>query len=105
MSPSKAKQSSWSPRKRNLLVNIVDETAEAEPDAVYGIWPVVPTSYDDGFRTITYAQLANMVNGLAWWLDDVLGKGNKDVFAYVGPNDARTPALGLAGVKTGKPVS
>lgn len=91
--------------KHDLLINMLEHIAATEPAAVYAMWPVIPTSYDAGFRSVTYAQLANMVNGLAWWLDDHLGKHANQVFAYIGPNDARTPALGLAGVKTGNSVS
>lgn len=46
-----------------------------------------------------------MVNGLVWWFDDVFGKGNKDVFVYVGFNDVRILVLGFVGVKMGKLVS
>jgi acyl-coenzyme A synthetase/AMP-(fatty) acid ligase len=94
-------------RQRTLLAQMVDQIASTNPSAVYGMWPVVPTSYEAGFRPITYAQLANIVNGLAWWLAEKQRgqpKGS-EVFAYVGPNDARVPALALAGVKTGYPVS
>ena len=94
-------------RQRTLLAQMVDQIASTNPSDVYGMWPVVPSSYEDGFRPITYAQLANMVNGLAWWLAEKQRgqpKGS-EVFAYVGPNDARIPALALAGVKTGYPVS
>jgi acyl-coenzyme A synthetase/AMP-(fatty) acid ligase len=93
------------PGNQDLLINMLDQIGATEPDAVYAMWPVIPTSYEAGFREVTYAQLANMVNGLAWWLDDRLGKGANEIFAYIGPNDARTPALGLAGVKTGNSVS
>lgn len=52
----------------HLLPNMVDRLARDLPHAVYREWPVLPTSYDAGFYTVTYSQLANAVNGLAWWL-------------------------------------
>ncbi|KAK8008295.1 hypothetical protein PG991_010846 [Apiospora marii] len=90
-------------RQRTLLPHMVDQIASADPDAVYGMWPVVPTSYEAGFRSVTYSQLANVVNGLAWWLIKSLGRPDRDneFLAYVGPNDVRIPALGLATVKAG----
>ncbi|KAK6859567.1 NRPS-like enzyme [Apiospora arundinis] len=89
---------------RGLLPHILDQTASTDPDAIYGMWPVDPTSYKDGFRSVTFAQLANAVNGLAQWLLENLGQGpgqGRGVLAYVGPNDVRIPALTIAAVKTG----
>jgi acyl-CoA synthetase (AMP-forming)/AMP-acid ligase II len=82
---------------------MVDRLARGLPDAVYGEWPVLPTSYDAGFYSVTYAQLGNVVNGLARWLVDQLGPPSKtgEVLAYMGPNDVRLTALVLAAVKTG----
>ncbi|KAI5925742.1 putative NRPS-like enzyme [Camillea tinctor] len=88
----------------DLLPHIVDRLARETPDAVYGLWPVAPASYEAGFRTITYKQLANIINGLAWWLVERLGPGqdqNQEVLTYVGPNDVRLTALLLATIKAG----
>ncbi|KAI1641467.1 putative NRPS-like enzyme [Biscogniauxia mediterranea] len=86
----------------DLLPHMVDRLARETPDAVYGLWPVAPASYDAGFRTITYAQLANVINGLAWWLVERLGPGqNQEVLTYVGPNDVRLAALVVASIKAG----
>ncbi|KAI1445617.1 putative NRPS-like enzyme [Annulohypoxylon stygium] len=85
-----------------LLPHIVDRLARETPDADYGLWPVAPDSYDFGFRKVTYAQLANVVNGLAWWLIEQLGPGkDHKVLTYVGPNDVRLTALVLAAIKAG----
>ncbi|KAI0147409.1 putative NRPS-like enzyme [Xylariaceae sp. FL1272] len=88
--------------QEDLLPHIVDRLARERPDGIYGLWPVAPDSYAAGFRTITYAQLANVVNGLAWWLVEHLGPGQRnEVLAYVGPNDVRLVALALAALKAG----
>lgn len=72
---------------------------------MYGLWPIAPTSYEAGFRTITYAQLANVINGLAWWITAELGPGqDNEVLTYLGPNDVRLTALVLAAVKAGYTV-
>lgn len=88
-----------------LFPHTVDRLAATSPDAVFGQWPIEQTSYEAGFRTITYAQLANMVNGLAWWIVEQIGPGQScEPLAYVGPNDVRTSALVLATVKAGYAV-
>lgn len=89
-----------------LLPHMVDRLARENPDAAYGLWPVVPTSYEQGFQTITYAQLANIINGLAQLLVKklVAGRG-QEVLTYVGPNDVRLTALVLAAIKAGYVVS
>lgn len=72
---------------------------------MYGIWPVDHTSYLAGVRTITYADLANIVNGLAWWLVKHHGSQSGSILAYLGPNDVRFMAIVLATMKTGNGVS
>ncbi|ROW18114.1 hypothetical protein VPNG_00182 [Cytospora leucostoma] len=83
-----------------LLPNVVDRLARERPDAEYAEW-VTATSV----VRITYRQLANIINGLSWWLVEQLGPGphgpNRDVLAYVGPNDVRYGALVLAAIKAG----
>lgn len=83
-----------------LLPNVVDRLARERPDAEYAEW-VTATSV----VRITYRQLANIINGLSWWLVEQLGPGphgpRRDVLAYVGPNDVRYGALALAAVKAG----
>ncbi|KAI0835425.1 putative NRPS-like enzyme [Hypoxylon sp. FL0890] len=88
--------------QNDLLPNVVDRLARESPDTVYGLWPVIPASYDAGFRAITYAHLANVINGLAWWLTEQLGPSpNHEVLTYVGPNDVRLTALVLGAIKAG----
>ncbi|KAI1763791.1 putative NRPS-like enzyme [Hypoxylon sp. FL1150] len=88
--------------QNDLLPHIVDRLARDTPDALYGSWPVAPASYDAGIRTINYAQLANIVNGLAWWIVKQLGPcQNHEVLTYVGPNDVRFTALILGAMKAG----
>lgn len=88
-----------------MLPHVVDRLAKERPDTVYGLWPVAPASYDAGFLTITYAKLANVINGLAWFLVEQLGPGkDHEVLAYVGPNDVRLSALGLGAIKAGYAV-
>jgi acyl-coenzyme A synthetase/AMP-(fatty) acid ligase len=87
-----------------LCPQLVDHLARERPNTAYGLWPVASDSYDAGFHTITYGQLSNIVNGLAWWIVKQLGKGQgiqQEVLTYIGPNDVRLTAMILASVKTG----
>ncbi|KAI0518045.1 acetyl-CoA synthetase-like protein [Xylaria bambusicola] len=84
----------------DLLPHIVDRVARDAPDTPYGLWLISSMSYEEGYQTITYSQLANAVNGLAWWFAEHLGPGQGDVVVYIGPNDLRLTALLLATIKT-----
>lgn len=85
-----------------LLPHLVEDRARTNPDAIYAEYPVSSSSYDDGFRKITYADFGNAINGVAWWLHETLGPGqNFEPLAYIGPNDLRYPALVLGAVKAG----
>ncbi|KAM3081036.1 hypothetical protein ACMFMG_004993 [Clarireedia jacksonii] len=84
-----------------LLPHVVERLARDTPDAKYGEWVA-----ESHVVVITYAQLANIVNGLAWLLVEQLnGLGNygfhPEVLAYVGTNDVRYSALVLAAGKAG----
>jgi len=85
-----------------LLPNVVDHLAKVSPTAPYALYPNSPNTYDDGYRTVTYKDFANAINGFAWWLTKTLGSSeNSEIVAYVGPNDVRYTALMLGAVKAG----
>ncbi|KAM3511235.1 hypothetical protein MY11210_005104 [Beauveria gryllotalpidicola] len=91
------------PYGRRLYVNVIDETAKADPDRT---WVYAPRSSDpqDGWKAITWQQHANAVNRTANWLVEKLGKPEPKSFpslAYVGLNDVRYLILFAAGVKAG----
>lgn len=88
-----------------LLPHIVDSLAKTKPHQIHAEYPVSSLSYDDGYRQITYSDLANAVNGVAWWLHKTLGPGKFEKLAYIGPNDLRYPVLVLGAVKAGYVVS
>ena len=99
-----SEQASCNPRRTGDLVpNIVDQRAKHEPDMLYAEYPVSTLSYEDGYRRISYRDFANTVNGVAWWLQDVLGRPERDfeALAYIGPNDLRYPAFILGAAKAG----
>jgi len=96
------------PGKADTLTNIVDYIAKKYPQTLYAEFPVSTTSFDDGFRKVNYGDLANAINGVAWWLHEALGPGGAGkkfpTLAYIGPNDLRYNALILGAVKAGYKV-
>jgi acyl-coenzyme A synthetase/AMP-(fatty) acid ligase len=90
------------PQSKQLLVTIADGMAIAKPQATFAEFPKSPTDFSKGNLRITYQNLANVVNGLAWWLTAQLGRSKDfETLTYVGPNDVRQNALILACMKTG----
>lgn len=82
-----------------LIPDIVDRLAHERGSAEYGEWVM-----GSSVVSITYLQLANVINSLAWWLVDQLGSGSHkspEVLTYVGPNDVRYSAMVLAAIKAG----
>lgn len=94
-------------RRKQLLCHVVDERAKASPNAVYAEIPRSLSTYDAGFRKVTYADFANAINGLAHLIQEKLGGPGENfpTLAYMGPNDFRYNALILASVKAGYKVS
>lgn len=88
---------------KRLLVNIIDDRAETEPNRE---WVSIPNSSDpkDGWKKITYKQAANAINRVAHKLINSTGRPNKDEFptvAYIGPSDVRYLVFALGAVKAG----
>lgn len=93
---------------RKLIPTVVDQIAETEPEAVWATVSVSPFGIDAGFQTITYQQFANAINGIAWWLEEELGRGDTTeplVYFGTGGSDIRYPILLIAAVKAGYFVS
>lgn len=89
----------------DLIPTLVDKRAALTPHNVYAEYPFSPHTYDQGYRRILFTDLANAVNGIAWWLHQTLGPShNFETLAYIGPNDIRYPAIILGAVKAGYTV-
>lgn len=89
-----------------LLPVLIDEIAENDPTALWIEYPADPTSYDAGYKQITYTQFANAINGTARWMEDALGRGeNGETLTYIGPNDPLYGVLVVAAVKAGYKVN
>jgi hypothetical protein len=64
----------------------IDRAAEEEPNAVWARVPRSSSSVDQGWRDITYAQLAQAVDSLAWSLEETLGVSDPigQTIGYIG---------------------
>ncbi|KAK4955159.1 putative secondary metabolism biosynthetic enzyme [Elasticomyces elasticus] len=92
------------PDRRVIVPHIIDELASSDPD---GVWITVPRHQDlkQGWRDLTYGDLAKAINGMAEWLGRELVCVRGDVVAYVGVNDMRYLVVLAALMKTGlKPL-
>ncbi|OBR08840.1 Thioester reductase domain-containing protein [Colletotrichum higginsianum IMI 349063] len=88
---------------RRLIPQVIDDTARTEPDAEFFS---VPRSSDpaDGWRPITFKQIANAVNRIARRIIDKRGApapGTFPTLTYIGPNDARYMIITVACIKAG----
>ena len=93
------------PRGRRLLPQILDQTAQQQPESVYAEVPHTDWR-KDGWRNVTYSQVARAVNALSWWLDENLSqKVRFETFLYMGPSDLRYALVSLAAMKTRRTVS
>lgn len=97
----------WPRCTSELLPNTLFKLASRYPDLVYSEYP---RSNDvlDGYRKITYREVANAVHAVAWWLEEKVGKPAKEdgseTLVYMGPNDLRYAILVLGSVMTGYKV-
>ena len=89
-----------------LLPVILDNRAKSDPDGVWAKFPISPTSYAQGFRSVTHFEVARAVDKVAWILEETLGRSKTfETIAYLGPNDLRCTIVVLAGVKVGYKVN
>ena len=88
-----------------LIPQLIDERAKVNPHG--SVWSVPKSSHlADGFRDISYGQVARAINKAAWWIDEHIGKSTKfEKLAYIGPPDLRYSILTIAAQKTGHTVS
>ena len=88
-----------------LIPQLIDERAESNPQG--SVWSVPKSSnLADGFRDISYGQVARAINKAAWWIDEHIGKSTTfENLAYIGPPDLRYSILTIAAQKTGHTVS
>ncbi|KOC07273.1 hypothetical protein AFLA70_512g000601 [Aspergillus flavus AF70] len=85
-----------------LLPTIIDELARDEPNGLWMEYPTSPTSLDVGYSQITYAELANAVNGVANCITSALGRANTgESLAWLAPNSPLCSITLIAAMKAG----
>lgn len=92
---------------RRLMPMVVDQIAETEPDTVWAAVPI-STKTSPRYLDISYRQFANAINGIAWWLEKELGRGDTtEPLAYFGSgsSDIGYIILLVGAVKAGYFVS
>ncbi|KAK4983486.1 putative NRPS-like protein biosynthetic cluster [Elasticomyces elasticus] len=97
MDPTK----SGGPVGQRLLPQIVDAYAEYEPDR---IWGAIARSSDlsEGFRNVTFKELAHCINYVAWSIDRQIGRSSTfEALSYIGASDLRYAIFAWAAVKCG----
>lgn len=88
-----------------LMCHVVDELANRKPDQLFCVHPI-SSDISQGWRKITFKDLASAVNCTAWWIDECIDQGTKsEPLAYMGANDIRYAIFILACMKTGHVVS
>jgi hypothetical protein len=87
-----------------LMPMVVDEMAMNEPDAVFAYVPLTG-NVSDGYKAISFLDLATAVDRVAWWIHETLGPSKTfETLAYLGLSDLRYPVAMLAAIKCGYKV-
>lgn len=80
-------------------IHLLEQRAQTGHDRPFAN---IPKSKDlsQGFMDVAYEHLANAVNRVAWWLEDVTGGAKPGTcFSWSGPNDLRYALFLLAAMK------
>lgn len=93
------------PYGSRLLPTLVDETAKSHPDLPYAYVPV-SSNVGDGFKAVSFSDVASATNHLAAWIHQNLGQSTSfETIAYMGLGDLRYVVVFLAAVKCGYKVT
>lgn len=88
-----------------LLPAVIDEHAVRTPEKVFAI---IPRTLDlrDGFMDITYHDFATAIDGMAYWLEERMGRSSSfETLAYMGLSDMAYFIFLVAACKVGYKVS
>ncbi|KAF2113570.1 hypothetical protein BDV96DRAFT_601064 [Lophiotrema nucula] len=87
-----------------LMPVVVDQIARQQPDLKYASVPLT-ANISDGFKDVTFSDIASAVNHVALWIDRTLGRSTGfSTIAYMGHGDLRYVIVFLAAVKCGYKV-
>lgn len=85
----------------------IDEIAKTTPNQKWATYAESREYFERGqLRTVTFGELANAIDRLAWHLDETLSsREDKATVGYIGPNDITYFILACAACKCGLKVS
>ncbi|KAL4885875.1 hypothetical protein BJY04DRAFT_230133 [Aspergillus karnatakaensis] len=85
-----------------LLPAVINDLAQREPETLWAQYPSSSTTFNDGFKGITYAQFTNAVNACAHFITKALGRASTgEPLAWLAPNDPRCSIMIIAAMKAG----
>ncbi|KAG5788025.1 hypothetical protein H9Q69_012916 [Fusarium xylarioides] len=90
--------------KHHVLIDLIHEIATNDPGRAF-TYTLSSSDPQDGWKPVTYLQLANAVDHLAHDISKIVTKSSDNEFptvAYIGPNDFRYTAILLACIKAGR---
>jgi len=89
--------------KPRLLPHVLDDFAARDPDYIVGITAKsnVDSAIPYSSTTLSVVQLANAVNYVSQWLDNLLGASSDQTIAFIGLQDFRYWVMEVAAIKTG----
>ncbi|KAL1800694.1 hypothetical protein ACET3X_001036 [Alternaria dauci] len=97
----------WPQPSNELLPHTLFRLAAQHPSATYAEFPNNPDRIEEGYRKVTFAEVANAVYAIAWWIEENVGKLREEektgeqTLVYFGPNDIRFAVLCLGSVIAG----
>lgn len=98
----------WPQYTNELLPNILFKIAEQYGHLTYAEYFTQDDDLSKGFRKVTYLDLANAVNSLAWWIEEHVGSPREhdgsETLVYLGLSDLRYGILTLASMIVGYKV-
>ncbi|KAK7430449.1 hypothetical protein QQZ08_002968 [Neonectria magnoliae] len=96
-------QTAKPPYGKRLMINIVDNISGSDPSRPFVFIPRT-SNPNDGCEPVTYGQLSQAVDSVAWQIQKTYGPGFQHrirQIAYIGANDVRYPIIVLGCVKAG----
>ncbi|KAH6896630.1 putative NRPS-like enzyme [Thelonectria olida] len=88
---------------RRLIINIIDGIAASDPSRPFIFVPRT-SNPSDGWKPVSYRQIAQVIDHVAWRITENYGPGFQDTFptlAFISSNDARYIVVLLACIKAG----
>ena len=84
-----------------LILHLIDDVARDDPHRCFCLLPARTTTTNE-FKKVSYGELANAINRVAWWIGKNAQKDlDFETLGYIGPFDLRYTILTIAAQKAG----